>query len=136
MKSVRGAHKHRETCGKRQLSCVSQDTEPPDSITISRKGKRVLEPNRRVRFTRGAGEVQAREGATVYVRELDLIVTVMLLENTPVVLSLGKLCEEFGSGCHWTSGQKPTTSHQKWQENPLQHIKLCTIRCPILHLHL
>ena len=39
VKSVRGAHKHRETCGKRQLSCVSQDIEPPDSATISGKGK-------------------------------------------------------------------------------------------------
>ena len=38
----------------RQLSCVSQDTEPPDSATISRKGTKVLEPIRRVRFTRAA----------------------------------------------------------------------------------
>ena len=53
------------------------------------------------------GEVPAKEEATVYVRELDLFVTVMLLENTPAVLSLGKLCEEFGYSCHWTSGQKP-----------------------------
>ena len=29
------------------------------------------------------GEVQTREEATVYVRELDLFVTVMLLEETP-----------------------------------------------------
>ena len=36
------------------LSCVSQDTEPPDSTTSSRKGTRVLEPIRRVRFTRAA----------------------------------------------------------------------------------
>ena len=38
----------------RQLSCVSQDGEPPDSATISRKGTKVLEPFRRVRFTRAA----------------------------------------------------------------------------------
>ena len=38
----------------RQLSCVSQDIEPPESTTISGKGKRVLEPIRRVRFTRAA----------------------------------------------------------------------------------
>ena len=38
----------------RQLSCVSQDTEPPGSATISRKGTKVLEPIRRVRFTRAA----------------------------------------------------------------------------------
>ena len=33
-------------------------------------------------------EVQTREEATVYVKELDLFVTVMLLEETPAVLSL------------------------------------------------
>ena len=36
------------------------------------------------------------EEATVYVKDLDLIVTVMLLEETPAVLSPGKLCEDHG----------------------------------------
>ena len=53
------------------------------------------------------GEVQTREEATVFVKELDLFVTVMLLEETPAVLSLGKLCEDHGFSNHWTSGQKP-----------------------------
>ena len=53
------------------------------------------------------GEVQTREEATVYVKELDLFVTVMLLEEIPAVLSLGKLCEVHGYTNHWTSGQKP-----------------------------
>ena len=53
------------------------------------------------------GEVQTREEATVYVEELDLFVTVMLLEETPTVLPLGKLCEDHGYTYHWTSGQKP-----------------------------
>ena len=52
------------------------------------------------------GEVLAKEEA--YVRELDLFVTMMLLEDTPAVLSLGKLCEELGcSSYSWTSGQEP-----------------------------
>ena len=38
----------------RQLGCVSQDAEPPESVTISRKGTKVLGPIRRVRFTRAA----------------------------------------------------------------------------------
>ena len=42
------------------------------------------------------GEVQTREEATVYVKELDFFVTVMLLEETSAVLSLGKLCEDHG----------------------------------------
>ena len=33
--------------------------------------------------------------------------TVMLLEDTPAVLSLGKLCEDHGYNYPWTSGQKP-----------------------------
>ena len=42
------------------------------------------------------GEVQTREEATVCVKQFDLFVTVMLLEETPAVLSLGKLCEDHG----------------------------------------
>ena len=38
----------------RQLGCVSQDAEPPESVTISRKGTKVSGPIRRVRFTRAA----------------------------------------------------------------------------------
>ena len=40
------------------------------------------------------GEVQTKEEATVYVKELNLFVTVKLLHDTPAVLSLGKLCED------------------------------------------
>ena len=38
------------------------------------------------------GEVQTREAATVYVKELDLFVMVMLPEETPAVLSLSGSC--------------------------------------------
>ena len=48
-------------------------------------------------------EVPTKEEAVVYVRELDLFVTVMLLGDTPTILSLGKLCEDHGYNCHWTS---------------------------------
>ena len=53
------------------------------------------------------GEVQIREEATVYVKELDLFVANMLLDETPAVLSLGKFCEDHGYTYHWISGQKP-----------------------------
>ena len=39
-------------------------------------------------------EVLVKAEATGYVRELDLFVKVMLLENAPAILSLGKLCED------------------------------------------
>ena len=53
------------------------------------------------------GVVQTREEATVFVKQLDLFVKVMLLEDTAAVVSLGKLCECHGYTYHWTSGQKP-----------------------------
>ena len=53
------------------------------------------------------GEVQTREEATEYVKQLDLFVKVMFLEETPAVLSLWNLCEDNGYTYHWTSGQKP-----------------------------
>ena len=53
------------------------------------------------------GEVQTREEATVNVKQLDLFVKVMLLEETPAVHSLRKLCEDHGYTYHWISGQKP-----------------------------
>ena len=42
------------------------------------------------------GEVQTHEEATVHVKELDIFLTMKVLENTPAVLSLGKLCDESG----------------------------------------
>ena len=68
------------------------------------------------------GEVQTREEATVCVKQVDFFfVKGMFLEETPAVLSLGKLCEDHGYTYHWISGQK-TTSHQKWHERTIYQI--------------
>ena len=40
------------------------------------------------------GEVQTHEEAIVYVKELEKFLTMKVLENTPAVLSLGKLFDE------------------------------------------
>ena len=53
------------------------------------------------------GEVQTNEEALVYVHDLDLFVTVQILDDTPAVLSFGKLCEEPCYSYEWASGQKP-----------------------------
>ena len=58
-------------------------------------------------FITANGEVQTHEEATVYVKELDIFLTMKVLENTPAVLSLGKLCDENGYSYEWISGQKP-----------------------------
>ena len=57
--------------------------------------------------TTANGEVQTNEEATLYVRELDIFLTMKLLEDTPAVLSLGKLCDEHGYSYEWINGQKP-----------------------------
>ena len=43
----------------------------------------------------------------MYVKELDIFLTMKVLEDTPAVLSLGKLCDEHGYSCEWINGQKP-----------------------------
>ena len=53
------------------------------------------------------GEVQTHEEAIVYVKELEIFLTMKVLENTPSVLSLGKLCDENGYSYEWINGQKP-----------------------------
>ena len=54
-----------------------------------------------------SGDVQTHEEATVYVNELDIFLTMKVLEDTPAVLSLGKLCDEHGYSNEWINGQKP-----------------------------
>ena len=53
------------------------------------------------------GEVQTHEEAIVYVKELEKFLTMKFLDNTPAVLSLGKLCNENGYSYEWINGQKP-----------------------------
>ena len=53
------------------------------------------------------GEVQTHEEATVYVEELDVFLTMKVLEDTPAVLPLGKLCDDHGYSYESINGQKP-----------------------------
>ena len=43
----------------------------------------------------------------MYVKELDIFLIMKFLDNTPAVLSLGKLCDENGYSYEWINGQKP-----------------------------
>ena len=68
-------------------------------------------------------EVQTHEEATVYVKELNIFLTTKVIENTPAVLSLGKLCDENGFSYEWIHGQK-TTTHLKRDSDTLQYGEL------------
>ena len=43
----------------------------------------------------------------MFVHNLNQFFTVQLLEETPAVLSLGKLCKDHGYSYVWVSGQEP-----------------------------
>ena len=91
----------------------------PETVRVSQNPTTVVTAN---------GEVQTKEEATVYVGELDLFVTVMLLEDTRVVLTrktLRRSREKLP-----LDQLSETTSHQKWQEDQLQHSELRTLGCP------
>ena len=47
-------------------------------------------------------------------QKMDLFVTVMLLEDTAAVLSLGKLCEDHGYSNDWTTGPKHIITDGKY----------------------
>ena len=50
----------------------------------------------------------------MFAHDLNQFVTVQLLEETPAVLSLGKLCIDHGYSYEWVSGQEPRlTKHGK-----------------------
>ena len=69
-----------------------------ETVTTSRSLTTVITAN---------GEVQTHEEATVYVKELDIFLTMKVLEDTSAVMSLGKLCDEHGYSKEWINGQKP-----------------------------
>ena len=69
-----------------------------ETVRVSRSSTTVVAAN---------GVVRTNDEATVYVKEMNLFVTVKLLEDTLAVLSLGKLCQDHGYSSEWTNGQKP-----------------------------
>ena len=87
---------HQRTCCAKRIFCsdemetLRRSRNPTTVVTIS-------------------GEVQTNEEAVVNVHDLDLFVTVQILDE---VLSLGKLCEEHEFSKKWASGQKPHLTEQ------------------------
>ena len=80
------------------LSKKDLSSDAMDTLRRSRNPTTVVTAN---------GEVQTNEEAQVYVHDIDLFVTVQLLEETPAVQSLGKLCSEHGCSHEWKNGETP-----------------------------
>ena len=94
------------TISKKNLNCDEMDT-----LTPSRSPATVITAN---------GEVQTHEEATFYVKESDIFLTKKVLEDTPAVLLLGKLCDENGYSCEWINGQKPHLIKTGFEYNATQ----------------
>ena len=65
------------------------------------------------------GSIDTTEEATVHAQDLDMFVTVQLVEDTPAVLSLENFCEENGYSYGW-KGQPP---------NLIEHCKITPCKC-------
>ena len=94
---------------KKDLNSAEMDT-----LTTSRSAATVITAN---------GEVQTHEEAAVYVKELDVFLTMKVLEDTPAVLSLGKLCDEHGYSYGWINGRKPHLIQKRYSDT-VQHREL------------
>ena len=118
VKFSKGTWHHIKIFGKervhRKESCQSmslknaireKDSSSEELDTLRKSGKRttVITANE---------EVQTKEEAQVHVHDLELFVTVQILDDTPAVLSLGKLSAEHGCTYEWASGQKPHLTTQ------------------------
>ena len=91
------------------LSKKDLSSDEMDTLRRSRNPTTVVTAN---------GEVQTNEEAQVHLHGLDLFVTVQLLEETPAVLSLGKLCSEHGCSYDWKNDETPRLT-KKWEDNYL-----------------
>ena len=89
-----------------------------DTLTTSRSPTTIITTN---------GEEQTHEEATVYVKELDIFLTMKVLEDTPATLSLGKLCDEHGYSYEWINGQKPHLNKKRYSDT-VQHRELSSDR--------
>ena len=69
-----------------------------ETVTTSRSPMTVITAN---------GEVHTKEEATVHVRELGIFWTMKVLEDTPAVSSLGKLCDEQDTHMSGSTVKKP-----------------------------
>ena len=91
------------------LSKKDLSSDEMDTLRRSRNPTTVVTAN---------GEEQTNEEAQVYLHDLDLFVTVQPLDETPAVLSLGKLCSEHGCSYEWKNGETPRLT-KKWEDNYL-----------------
>ena len=101
------------------MSKMGLSPEELETVKVSRRPTTVITAN---------GSINATEEVTVFLKDLDMFVTVQLLEDTPAVLSLGKLCEE--NSFHMSGKKVKTPILSKITKSTLQMRQLRAHRRP------
>ena len=96
-----------------KMELTSKELEP---VKVSRLPTTVITAN---------GSIDTAEEDTVYVKDLDMSVTVQLLEDTPAVLFMGKFCEESGYSYEWKEHQNPHLIKKMAKEHLAHAITSC-----------
>ena len=96
-------------------------TDPGASNRMTRKAELSPEELETIRVSR-YGSIDATEEGTVYVKDLDIFVTVRLLEDSPAVLALRKLRGDNGYSYGW--GKRKTPCQSSFLRSPVE----CTVR--------
>ena len=73
------------------------------------------------------GTVQINDKAQVFGHDLDLFVTVQLLDEPPAILLLHKLCSN--ADVHMSGKRRNSTMGPKWEDNYTKNGQLSTCRC-------
>ena len=72
----------------------------------------------------------------MYVDDLDVFATLMLLDESPTVLSLGSLCDEERYSCEWKKGESPTlrSDRQVTRSRSENHVSIGAVsQEPLIH---
>ena len=93
-------HEHREISEDSGASLHMMSSHGEKDTIMKSKGPTVISTD--------SGKAKLMEEATVYVTDLDVFVTMKLLEDSPEVPSLGFLCEEMCDFHEWKRDRSPS----------------------------
>ena len=77
--------------------------------------KTVRKTSRPVRLSTANGKIEVDTVVDIYIDELDVTVEAFVLEDSPPILSIGRLCKHHGFACVWAGDQDPVLYGSKFR---------------------
>ena len=93
--------------GQSQVYVLGEVKSMSMSVTSKKSEEKIIVIERNFKLRRDGHSKGSETLVLTAVHDLSQFVPVQLLENTPGVLSLGKLCIDHGYSCEWVRGQEP-----------------------------